>query len=133
MTQHQLPRTPDGGLPDSPSAELVMRYYELVDANDVTGLVDLFTADAVYHRPGYLPLRGRDELVRFYTNERVISTGHHTVTTMVLSGSHAAVNGEFSGELRDGQEVSLRFADFFEIGPGGRFSRRDTFFFAPMV
>ncbi|MFF2331561.1 MULTISPECIES: nuclear transport factor 2 family protein [unclassified Streptomyces] len=132
MSERQ-PGAPDDELPDSPSAKQVMRYYELVDANDVTGLVDLFTADAVYHRPGYQPLRGRDELMRFYTDERVISSGHHTVTTMVLSGSQAAVNGEFSGSLRDGREVSLRFADFFAIGPEGRFCRRDTFFFAPMV
>jgi ketosteroid isomerase-like protein len=118
---------------DSPGGSQVLRYYELVDAQDVAGLVDLFTADAVYHRPGYPPLHGHDELRSFYTDQRVIRTGRHTVTTMVESGSQVAVTGEFSGSLRDGREVSLRFADFFVVSPEGRFSRRDTYFFAPMV
>lgn len=41
--------------------------------------------------------------------------------------------GEFGGLLRDGSTVHLRFADFFRVGTDGLFTRRDTFFFAPMV
>ncbi len=43
------------------------------------------------------------------------------------------MQGQFSGVLRDGKEVSLRFADFFTFGPDGLFATRDTYFFAPMV
>jgi hypothetical protein len=34
--------------------------------------------------------------------------------------------------LHDGGTMQLRFADFFEIGDDGRFSRRDTYYFAPL-
>jgi hypothetical protein len=33
----------------------------------------------------------------------------------------------------DGSEVDLRFADFFTLDAEGRFTERETFFFAPMV
>jgi ketosteroid isomerase-like protein len=114
-------------------ADAVLRYYDLVDAGDVTGLVGLFTPEATYCRPGYEPMVGHAALERFYRGERVIRTGKHTVTTVVAHGEQVAVNGEFDGELVDGRTVHLRFADFFLISGDGRFTRRDTFFFAPLV
>ncbi|MFE5711066.1 nuclear transport factor 2 family protein [Streptomyces sp. NPDC056501] len=111
----------------------VRRYYDLVDAGDVPGLVGLFTPDATYHRPGYEPFVGHEGLTRFYGGARVIRTGRHTLTKVLVEGSDIAVHGEFNGELHDGTTVALRFADFFQLTPDGRFGRRDTFFFAPLV
>ncbi|MEU3750408.1 MULTISPECIES: nuclear transport factor 2 family protein [Streptomyces] len=111
----------------------VRRYYELVDAGDVPGLVGLFTSDATYHRPGYEPFEGHEGLTRFYGGDRVIRTGRHTLTKVLVEGSDIAVHGEFNGELHDGTTVGLRFADFFQLTADGRFGRRDTFFFAPLV
>ena len=111
----------------------VHHYYDLVDSGDVAGLVGLFTPDAVYHRPGYPPMRGHSDMTAFYDGARVIQEGRHTVSKVVTSGSDVAVHGIFVGVLRDGKPVELRFSDFFEVVPDGRFSRRDTFFFAPLV
>jgi steroid delta-isomerase len=111
----------------------VRSYYQLVDDGDVDGLVALFEPDSTYHRPGYPPLRGHAELTRFYRGERVIDTGEHRLSTVVTDGDTTAVHGEFHGVLRDGRRVALRFADFFTFGTEGRFARRDTFFFAPLV
>jgi ketosteroid isomerase-like protein len=114
-------------------AATALRYYELVDRDDVPGLVDLFAPDATYHRPGYEPMVGHDGLNAFYRGQRVIKSGKHTVHTTVTEGGNVAVSGEFHGVLRDGNPVDLRFADFFSVGPDGRFTRRDTFFFAPLA
>ncbi|MGV9270180.1 nuclear transport factor 2 family protein [Kitasatospora sp. NPDC003701] len=111
----------------------VRHYYELVDASDIEGLLDLFAPDAVYHRPGYPPLIGRAELECFYGADRVIAEGTHSLRTVVVSDDQVAVQGEFSGTLKDGSRVTLRFADFFALREDGRFARRDTFFFSPMV
>jgi ketosteroid isomerase-like protein len=111
----------------------VRRYYRLVDAGDVPGLIDLFAPEASYHRPGYPRLVGRGELERFYREERVIKEGSHTLTMLVAADSDVAVHGVFRGLLRDGRRVEARFADFFTLGSDGRFVHRDTFFFAPMV
>jgi ketosteroid isomerase-like protein len=114
-------------------AAAALRYYELVDRDDVPGLVSLFAPDATYHRPGYEPMVGHAGLTTFYSGQRVIESGRHTVHTTVTEGATVAVHGEFHGVLRDGNPVDLRFADFFAVGPDGRFTRRDTFFFAPLA
>ncbi|MEO5875035.1 MAG: nuclear transport factor 2 family protein [Streptosporangiaceae bacterium] len=111
----------------------VHRYYELVDADDVEGLVALFDANAVYHRPGYEPLVGTTELERFYREDRVIDKGRHTLSATVTGDGGAAVHGAFEGVLKDGRQVALRFADFFTFSQEGTFQTRDTFFFSPMV
>lgn len=120
-------------LDDSQAAYAALRYYACVDNGDIPGLLDLFAHDAVYHRPGYPPLRGRDELERFYTVDRVIENGAHELSALIVQGARVAVHGEFGGVLKDGRSAQLRFADFFVFGDDGRFARRDTFFFSPMV
>nr|WSY54822.1 nuclear transport factor 2 family protein [Streptomyces sp. NBC_00886] len=115
------------------SAEAAVRaYYRLVDTDDVDGLLDLFAEDAVYHRPGYPAMRGHGELAEFYGGTRVIASGRHTLDQVVAQPSRIAVAGSFNGVLKDGTEVGLRFADFFEFD-GPRIVRRDTFFHAPLV
>jgi ketosteroid isomerase-like protein len=111
----------------------VRRYYELVDAGDVAGLVDLFSPDASYHRPGYAPIIGHHEMSAFYRGTRVIRKGRHTVEKVVEGSDEVAVYGSFAGVLHDGRTVDLRFSDFFEFTGDGHFARRDTFFFAPLV
>jgi ketosteroid isomerase-like protein len=121
------------GIEHSVGADQVRRFYECVDTDDVTALVDLFTEDCVYHRPGYAPWLGRAGLTRFYTEARVIRSGKHTLTALLSDGPNVAAHGEFDGLLHSGDEVHLRFADFFELAPDGRFSRRFTYYFAPLA
>ncbi len=111
----------------------VRRYYELVDEGDVAGLVALFGVDAVYHRPGYPPLCGREELREFYSGQRVIKEGRHTLDDVFVSADGIAVHGSFEGILHNGDAVETRFADFFHFNSDGTFSRRDTFFFVPLI
>lgn len=111
----------------------VRAYYRLVDEDDVPGLIALFAEDAVYRRPGYKPMHGHTDLKAFYTEDRVIARGTHTLTTTMADGNRIAVNGDFQGVLKDGREVSLAFADFFVLDHERLFARRDTYFFSPLV
>lgn len=117
--------------PDAMRA-VVARYYDCVDANDVEGLLALFSAEAEYRRPGYDPLVGRDALDDFYRNRRVIASGRHTITNLVCDGARVAVEGTFSGVLKDGSQSEVRFADFYRFG-GALFTHRITYFYAPLV
>jgi steroid delta-isomerase len=110
-----------------------IEYYHRVDAGDVPGLLALFAPDAVYRRPGYPPLVGRDALERFYREQRVIRAGCHSLAATVVQGDSVAVHGVFEGALLDGRAVKLRFADFFEFTGAGVIGVRDTFFFVPLV
>lgn len=118
---------------DRVTLEKIHSYYRMVDAGDFDGLLNLFTNDAVYCRPGYPTLKGRADLSRFYREQRAIKHGRHTISGVVVRYPQVAVQGEFNGMLRSGQQISLRFADFFVMEEDGRFSRRDTFFFVPLV
>jgi ketosteroid isomerase-like protein len=111
---------------------LVRHYYDLVDANDVAELVALFQPEATYCRPGYPALVGHDDIREFYAHTRKFRSGNHHLTAVLDTGGRVAVHGEFHGELHDGTAMDLRFADFFEIADDGRFSRRDTYYFAPL-
>jgi ketosteroid isomerase-like protein len=116
----------------TPGEDLIRRYYSCVDANDVDGLVALFQPGAVYRRPGYPEMTGHAEMASFYRSGRKFRAGSHAFTAVLDTGERVAVHGEFSGELHDGTGMTLRFADFFEIGSDGLFSRRDTYYFAPL-
>jgi hypothetical protein len=74
---------------------------------------------------------GREEIARFYEEQRLFESGRHSLQCIVAEGARVAVHGEFDGTLRDGQNVRLRFADFFVLDDEGLFEGRDTFFFAP--
>jgi ketosteroid isomerase-like protein len=115
------------------AAETVRRYYRLVDKGDIDGLIALFDPAAEYRRPGYDPLTGHADLERFYREERVIEEGRHTISALLVADLDVAVQGKFQGTLRDGREMSLDFADFFTLTSAGTFSRRKTFFYAPLV
>lgn len=108
----------------------VRSYYDLVDS---TELMQLLAQDTVYQRPGYPPMRGSGEFERRYREERVIESGHHAVESGVSSHSRVAVAGSFTGTLHSGQDGTLRFADFLVLGADGKFSRRDTYLFTPLV
>lgn len=112
---------------------LVERYYDLVDHNEIAGLLALFTTDVVYERPGYPPLRGIGELERFYRQDRVIESGKHSLRGVAVDKGLIAVHGDFEGRLRNGKDVCVRFADFFQVAQDGLFHRRDTYFFSPQV
>ena len=111
---------------------LIRRYYELVDANEVADLVALFQPGATYCRPGYPELVGHADITHFYARQRKFRSGQHALIAVLDTGERVAVHGSFRGELHDGRTMELRFADFFEIGDDGRFSRRDTYYFAPL-
>lgn len=107
-------------------------YYRLVDAEALEEMLDLFADDAVYERPGYEPLRGKPAIEAFYRGDRVIVSGQHTLTNVLVDDARAAVEGSFAGVLRDGQHVEVAFSDFFSLRDG-KFVTRHTYFFAPSV
>ncbi|SER23777.1 nuclear transport factor 2 family protein [Actinokineospora terrae] len=114
-------------------AALARAVYDRVDADDVEGLLALFTEDCVYTRPGYQPWVGHAGLATFYREVRSIRSGAHTLTAVLATGRDVAVHGEFHGLLRTGDEVHLRFAEFLELAADGRVARRITYYFAPLA
>lgn len=108
-------------------------YYERVDAADVDGVLECFAEDAVYHRPGYEPMVGRQALTAFYRGERVIADGRHELDELLVDGRRVAVHGRFVGTLKDGSPARVGFADFFVLDQDHRIRVRHSFFDRPAV
>jgi hypothetical protein len=110
-----------------------VRRYLLVDAGDVTGLIGLFAPDARFHRPGYQPLTGRDELERFYREDR----GSRRVRTRSRRSSRPTATSRCRASsaacyATDGRPASGSRTS----SPSGRTASScgdPTFFFAPLV
>lgn len=112
--------------------ELALSYYTAVDAGDHERLLSMFHPEAVYRRGGYPPIEGAAALRDFYENVRVIDHGRHTVDSVICEGSHAAVRGRFDGVSRDGADLAVEWADFFEFD-GDLIRDRTTYFFTAGV
>ncbi|MFC7240228.1 nuclear transport factor 2 family protein [Saliphagus sp. GCM10025317] len=124
-----LDDTPDGTDPEA----LVRRYYDRVDADDVEGLLELFSGTITYERPGQDPIEGLEELRTFYERDRPLEDGEHSLDAVIVDGegddggnddgNRVAVRGRFSG-VQDGEPVSFGFADFHELNADGVIENR---------
>lgn len=117
----------------STAEDAVRRYYDLVDAGDVEGVLACFADNAVYHRPGYAPMEGREALAAFYGGERVIAEGRHALDVVLVDGSSVAVQGRFVGTLKDGSGATVGFADFWVLDEERRAVTRYSYFDTPTV
>ncbi|MBW8485694.1 nuclear transport factor 2 family protein [Actinomadura parmotrematis] len=112
--------------------EIVLAYYDAVDAGDNEALLAMFHPEAVYRRGGYPPIEGAAALRHFYENVRIIAKGEHAVDSAVWQGEHVAARGTFRGLSRDDEDLSAEWADFFTF-EDGLIRHRTTYFFAPGV
>ncbi|WP_284976752.1 nuclear transport factor 2 family protein [Arthrobacter sp. efr-133-TYG-104] len=106
---------------------LVRRYYLLVDAGDIEGLLALFTEDAVYERQGSQKMNGKEQMRLFYQSQRVIESGKHSLEAVVPGDTWVAVRGVFRGTLKDGERVNVPFTDWYKFN-GLRIAHRQTLF-----
>jgi ketosteroid isomerase-like protein len=111
---------------------VVADYYAAIDDGDLATALRPFAADAVYRRPGYPPLVGRDAIRSYYEDQRVIGSGRHLLESVLADGQEVAVRGSFVGQSRDGRPLSVRFADFWRLDDG-QVVERNTYFDAAAV
>jgi uncharacterized protein len=115
-----------------PYTDSVRHGYELIDAGRLDEYLALFHEDIVYERQGTPQIRGLAAMRRFYERDRVISTGRHSTDQILAGDSWVAVRGSFTGTLKDGSSVQLRFTDWHHFRDG-RIDRRETLFPAIQV
>jgi uncharacterized protein len=106
--------------------------YRSIDSSDWDALECMLHADVVYERPGYDPLTGRERVLRFYRDERLVAAGRHEVYGVLQEGDRAACWGRMRGRLRDGSAADVQFADVYSFEAGTIRARR-SYFFSPAV
>lgn len=108
------------------------KMYSAIDAQDWPAVLRFYKTDCVYQRPGYKPIRGKEELDAFYRHHRAIASGQHRVHRWLRNENQSVAIGEFEGRLKTAEPVYLRYADLFTFD-GGLIAARETFFFAPLA
>jgi ketosteroid isomerase-like protein len=106
--------------------------YRTIDACDWPALEALLHPEVVYERPGYDPLVGRERVMRFYREERIVASGRHEIIGIVREDGVAACWGHMRGTLRDGSAAEVQFADVYSLDAGQVRTRR-SYFFTPAV
>lgn len=106
--------------------------FQAVDSNDWNAMTQIFHANITYERPGYEPFVGRERVLQFYSQERVIASGKHHLEQVVFDQDWAACWGRFIGLGKDGSAIDELFADVYCFEDGQIRTRR-SYFFRPAV
>jgi uncharacterized protein len=113
-------------------AQHIIDMFSMIDAGDYDRLGLFFDDLILYQRPGYDDIDGLPALDDFYRNVRVIASGRHNVTQILVQSDVAVAEGVFDGVLKDGTQVSERFADFYRFA-NDRITERRTYFFRAAI
>lgn len=112
--------------PDEKVAQ-VQRYFELMSASDIEGIIGLFDEDAYV----LSPFLGRMDASEFFkklgkaSNQSIL-----TVFDVLLgqNGDSAAAHFEYDWTLKSGEQFVFQGIDYFRFGEDGRFSSMSIFY-----
>jgi ketosteroid isomerase-like protein len=102
--------------------------FAAIDASDWAALPAFFHPGMVYERPGYDPFVGRDRVMRFYREERVIQSGSHTLDGTIVENGKAAAWGRIDAVHTNGTAIGFGFSDVYLFEQGAIKLRRSHFF-----
>ncbi len=106
---------------------LVRRYFELMSASDIAGIIALFEADALI----VSPFLGKMSAGDFFNKLGNASTASMlTVFDILLgeNGDSAAAHFEYDWTLASGEQIVFQGIDYFKFSPAGRFSSMSIFY-----
>ena len=108
--------------------DAITSMFKHIDGKNLAGLQALLAEDVTYERPGHGVFVGRERVLKFYREERAVSSGEHHLEEVIVNGRTGACCGRFSGTLNNGAAVDIRFAEFYEFRKNV-ITRRTSYFF----
>lgn len=98
-----------------PSQTVMRMLLRSIDAAEWQVVESLFHPQVEYEISGFLPLRGRDNVMNYYQHVRPVRRGEHIIESMVVDGDRGIVWGRFNATMNDGREQSVLFADIMNF------------------
>jgi branched-chain amino acid aminotransferase len=114
------------------SPDLIVNLFQKIDSRDFDRLQQVFCEEIVYERPGYEPMMGYEQVLKFYRTERVIASGTHYLESIVVNQESGACWGRFVGVHKNNSAIDERFADVYTFS-NGKIQTRKSYFFRPAV
>jgi hypothetical protein len=81
--------------------------FATIDAMAGMPCPEFFHAEIVYERPSFPPMRGLDQVLRFYHHERKIVRSVHHVEGAIVQNGRGAAWGRVDSTLTDGTDTEL--------------------------
>ncbi len=98
--------------------EIIEKVIEAFDRNDVESILSYLTEDAEWHMLGEHIIKGKEEWKKFFEanagTEMLSSSKHH----IIVDGDKAAVDGEASCKVANGQTHNMYYCDIYELEAG---------------
>ncbi|MGN8071657.1 nuclear transport factor 2 family protein [Mucilaginibacter sp. SG564] len=97
--------------------EIVLQVIDAFDNNDVDKILRLFADDVVWTMKGssVTIVNGKDEVEKFLggmDDVKIVSSTHDHV---IIEGNKAAVDGFIQCKGKNGEEINMHYADFYEV------------------
>ena len=105
----------------------VRRYFDLMSAADITGIIALFEEDAHVVSPFLGRMRASD----FFRKLASASSASKLTVFDVLLGENAdsaAAHFEYDWKLKSGEQFVFLGVDYFKFGESGRFASMSIFY-----
>ena len=105
----------------------VKRYFELMTASDIDGIIALFDANAHV----LSPFLGKMDASEFFKKLGNASDASKLTVFDVLlgeNGDSAAAHFEYDWTLKSGEQFTFQGVDYFKFSKDGRFSSMSIFY-----
>ncbi|OLL70164.1 hypothetical protein Ae263Ps1_6379c [Pseudonocardia sp. Ae263_Ps1] len=111
---------------------MVRQMFAAIDSESWDKLSGLLHPNIVYDRPGFETFVGRDRVMRFYMQERVIRSGRHTIEGVIVEKERAAAWGWIEAVRNNGESLTLGFSDIY-VFEDEKIRMRRSHFYVPAV
>lgn len=107
--------------------EYVRRYFELMTASDIDGIIDMFEIE------GFVlsPFLGRMQAPDFFRKLGDASSASELTVFDILigeNGNTAAAHFEYDWTLASGEQFVFQGIDYFKFGQSGKFASMSIFY-----
>ena len=110
----------------------VLSLFKAIDNLGWSDVEQYFHENVRYERPGYEPIVGREKLMHFYREVRIIKEGRHHINSILVEEELAMCQGLFVGSSKKCEPLNVRFVDWYRFD-GPIIVARCTYFFSPSV
>lgn len=125
---HTEQRRKPASLAETRIRQSLQAYYDAIDRGDLDTILNLFADNSTYTRGEQPEIVGKDQLRKFYEEDRIIQEGNHAIQEITVSGLQGNVIGTFTGTLKNGARIEdLVFQDRFTFQRGKIVNRITTF------
>ncbi|MEP1207471.1 MAG: nuclear transport factor 2 family protein [Rhizobiaceae bacterium] len=107
--------------------DYIRRYFELMTASDIDGIINMFEQEAFVLSPFLGKMKASDFFAKLGSAS---AASKLTVFDVLLgeNGDSAAAHFEYDWTLASGEQIVFQGVDYFKFAPSGKFASMSIFY-----